>query len=113
MVKKFFALVFVLTLAAGVLLFNKYYSPASVPVEVVALPDSTDITALEVKEPKVLYGMVLQDDNIVIEDKIKRNQFLGDILHEYNVPAKLIHQVSQVSRKIFDPRKITPNSKYT
>jgi murein DD-endopeptidase MepM/ murein hydrolase activator NlpD len=57
--------------------------------------------------------MVLQDDHIVIEDKIKRNQFFGEILEEYNVPAKLIHQVSQLSRKVFDPRRITPNTKYT
>lgn len=67
---------------------------------------------VEVKEPQVLYGMVV-DNYTVIEDKIKRNERLGDILEEYNVPAKLIHQVSQLSRQIFDVRKIAPNKKYT
>lgn len=113
MVKKFFGFIIILTLAVGVLFFNKYYNPSLATAEVVAVPDSTENFVVEVKEPKMLYGMVLQDDHVVIEDKIKRNQFLGDILEEYNVPAKLIHQVSQLSRKIFDPRKITPNTKYT
>lgn len=112
MVKKFFGFMVVITLAGGVLLLNKYYIPSISP-EVVSLPDSTENVAVEIKEPKMLYGMILQDDHIVIEDKIKRNQFLGDILEEYNVPAKLIHQVSLLSRKVFDPRKLTPNTKYT
>ena len=104
----------IIALAGGVVLFNKFYSPAVASThDEVAEADSAQIVPVEVKEPKMLYGMVLQDDHLVIEDKIKRNQFLGDILAEYNVPAKLIHQVSQLSRKVFDPRKITPNSKYT
>jgi murein DD-endopeptidase MepM/ murein hydrolase activator NlpD len=44
---------------------------------------------------------------------VKRNQRLGDILEQYNVPAKIIHEVSNLSRKIFDPRKIAANKKYT
>ncbi|MEX2235034.1 MAG: peptidoglycan DD-metalloendopeptidase family protein [Cyclobacteriaceae bacterium] len=113
MVKKFFGFIVVLTIGAGVLTFNKYYIPSSTSLQAVAVPDSTEDISLEVKEPKMLYGMILQDDHVVIENKIKRNQFLGDILEEYNVPAKLIHQVSQLSRKVFDPRKLTPNTKYT
>lgn len=111
--KKTFGFIVIIALAGGVWLVSKYYQPASVTAEAVAVSDSTENIFVEVKEPKMLYGMILQDDHVVIEDKIKRNQFLGDILQEYNVPAKLIHQVSQLSRKIFDPRKITPNTKYT
>lgn len=59
-----------------------------------------------------MYGMVV-DNYTVIQDKIKRNERLGDILEAYNVPANLIHQVSQLSRQIFDVRKIAPNKKYT
>jgi murein DD-endopeptidase MepM/ murein hydrolase activator NlpD len=112
MAKKFFGFILLITLAGGVLLLKQYYFPA-ISQEVVSIPDSTHIAPVEIKEPKMLYGMVLQDNHVVIEDKIKRNQFLGDILEKYNVPAKLINQVSKLSRKIFDPRKITPNSKYT
>ncbi len=72
-----------------------------------------DSVAIEIpKEPSVLYGMVV-DNRVVIEDKIKRHEVLGDILEQYNVPAKLIHQVSQLSRSIFDVRKIAPDKKYT
>ncbi|MEX1239218.1 MAG: peptidoglycan DD-metalloendopeptidase family protein [Cyclobacteriaceae bacterium] len=112
MVKRVFGFIVLIVLAGGVLLFNKFYNPSSLSLEVVSI-DSTALVPLEVKEPKMLYGMVLQDDHIVIEDKIKRNQFFSEILAEYNVPAKLIHQVSQLSRKVFDPRRITPNTKYT
>jgi murein DD-endopeptidase MepM/ murein hydrolase activator NlpD len=112
MVKWFFGFILLIALVGGVVLFNNYYNP-SLATQVVSLPDSTENISLEVKEPKMLYGMILQDDHVVIEDKIKRNQFIGDILQKYNVPAKLIHQVSQLSRKVFDPRKLTPNTKYT
>lgn len=114
MVKKLFGFIAFLALGGALLLLNKHYNPTSSDAaQTVMTPDSTEVVAVEEKEPKMLYGMVLQDDHVVIEDKIKRNQFLGDILEEYNVPAKLIYQVSQLSRKVFDPRKITPNTKYT
>lgn len=74
--------------------------------------DTLQTYVAEVKEPQLLYGMVV-DNYTIIEDKIKRNERLGDILEEYNVPANLIHQVSQLSRQIFDVRKIAPNKKYT
>lgn len=112
MAKKVFGFIVLIALAGGVFLFNKFYDPSSLSQEVVTI-DSAALAPVEVKEPKMLYGMVLQDDHVVIEDKIKRNQFFGEILEEYNVPAKLIHQLSQLSRKVFDPRRITPNTKYT
>ena len=113
MVKKLSAFAVIVALAGAVFLIKRIYNPAPPISEVAAAHDSTLMIAVEQKEPKMLYGMVLQDDHVVIEDKIKRNQFLGDILQEYNVPAKLIHEVSQLSRKVFDPRRITPNTKYT
>src|SRR5687768_16972454 len=113
MTKKISGFIVIVALAGGVILFNKFYNPAVSETAMVTQADSAQALPAEVKEPKMLYGMIVQDDHLVIEDKIKRNQFLGDILQEYNVPAKLIHQVSQLSRKVFDPRKITPNSKYT
>lgn len=67
---------------------------------------------LNIKEPTLLYGMFV-DDFVLVEDKIKRNQLLGDILLDYNVPANLIHQLSKISRSVFDVRKIVPDRKYT
>ncbi len=113
MAKRFFGFVLFLALAGSVFLVRKYYkAPVAEPESGIAI-DSVELIPAVVKEPKMLYGMILDDDQVVIEDKIKRNQFLGDILHEYNVPARLIHEVSQLSRQVFDPRKITPNTKYT
>lgn len=115
MIKRFLPVLLFFGLAGAAMLFKAYYS-APLSTAELAVPDSThslSVVEEETKEPKILYGMVVQDDHLIIEDKIKRNQRLGDILHEYNVPAKLIHQVSQLSRKVFDPRKISPNKKYT
>lgn len=96
-------------IACGVFVFNQY-----VPFQsAFTLADEPEpIIELDIKEPTILYGMVV-DDHEIIEDKIKRNQFLADILKEYNVPVKLINQVSALSRDVFDVRKIVPNKKYT
>ncbi|AYB30477.1 M23 family metallopeptidase [Chryseolinea soli] len=107
--KRWFGFLVIALLAVAVVLVNKYYLPTLVETEV-AKADT--VQQAVVKEPSILYGMVV-DNYTVIEDKIKRNERLGDILTAYNVPAKLIHQVSLISRSIFDVRKIAPNKKYT
>jgi murein DD-endopeptidase MepM/ murein hydrolase activator NlpD len=112
MLKRYLGFFLILTMAGGVALINSYYIPTLSP-DVAERPDTAMTLSVTVKEPKVVYGMVLHDDHLVIEDKIKRNERLGDILMQYNVPAKLIHEISTLSRKIFDPRKITANKKYT
>lgn len=95
----------------AIILLSRYFGPAIVaPVEISV--DSLQNVTAEVKEPNVLYGMVV-DNYTIIEDKIKRNDRLGDILEAYHVPANIIYQVSQLSRSIFDVRKIVPNKKYT
>lgn len=68
--------------------------------------------SLDIKKPTLLYGINI-DNHVVIEDKVKKNQFLADILTEYNVPVKLINQMSTVPRQLFDVRKISQNKKYT
>src|SRR6188474_3471774 len=100
----------VILLTISVVFVNRYYLPSLVQSEVAI--DSLQLYTVNIKAPNVLYGMVV-DNYTVIEDKVKRNEVLGDILEAYNVPAKLIHQVSQLSRSVFDVRKIAPNKKYT
>jgi murein DD-endopeptidase MepM/ murein hydrolase activator NlpD len=63
-------------------------------------------------KPTLLYGIVV-DNKVVIEERIKKNELLGDILYQYNVPAKLVHQVSALPHHVFDVRKVAPNKKYT
>lgn len=96
----------------GVVLFRLYVPHLSSLANADITVDTLQNYVVEVKEPQLLYGMVV-DNYTVIQDKIKRNERLGDILEAYNVPANLIHQVSQLSRQIFDVRKIAPNKKYT
>ncbi|RAW03221.1 peptidoglycan DD-metalloendopeptidase family protein [Pseudochryseolinea flava] len=101
---------FLVVIAVAVVGMNRYYL-ATMPSSVAA-QDSVGYFPLQVKEPSVLYGMIV-DDRVVIADKIKRNEVLGDILQQYNVPAKLIHQVSLLSKTIFDVRKVAPGKNYT
>jgi murein DD-endopeptidase MepM/ murein hydrolase activator NlpD len=108
--KRWIGFLGVILLTVGVVFVNRYYLPSLVQAEVVL--DSLEQYTVDIKAPNVLYGMVV-DNYTVIEDKIKRNERLGDILEAYNVPANIIHQVSQLSRSVFDVRKIAPNKKYT
>lgn len=97
----------------SVVLVNQYYIVPTLDQQPQAsADDSLKIEPIEIKEPNFLYGMVV-DDYAIVEDKIKRNQVLGDILMQYNVPAEFIHQISNLSKKVFDVRKIAPNKKYT
>jgi murein DD-endopeptidase MepM/ murein hydrolase activator NlpD len=67
---------------------------------------------LQVAQANFLYG-INADEHAVIEDRVKKNQYLSDILLQYNVPVKLINQVATLPRHVFDVRKIAPNKKYT
>jgi len=105
--RKLFIALLILVLTGGILSVN--YPPSTIT--------SSDDEAYEefvpeIKEPTLMYGVVV-DDHVVIEDKVKRNQFLSDILKSYNVPAKLINQLSMIPRDIFDVRRIVPDKKIT
>ncbi|MEJ1236990.1 peptidoglycan DD-metalloendopeptidase family protein [Chryseolinea sp. T2] len=110
MQKRWFGFLGIALFIVAVVTVNRYYVEPML-TETMST-DSTNQTVMEVKEPKVLYGMVV-DEYEVVEDKVKRNESLGKILEEYHVPANIIHQVSQLSRNIFDVRKIAPDKKYT
>jgi len=60
----------------------------------------------------ILYG--IQVDSLkVFESTIKRNQFLGEILSDYQVSDQEIHELSQKAKKVYDVRKIEARKKYT
>lgn len=115
MVKRRLGILLLLSMGIGVTLINRYYIPTLTAQDetVVERVDTTLLTQEEKKEPKIVYGITVNEDHQVIEDKVRRNQRLGDILQQYNVPAKLINQLSLLSKKIFDPRKIAADKKYT
>ncbi len=57
------------------------------------------------------YGISYDSFNL-IESKIKRNQFLSDLLSEYGVPNSSINRVVQLSQNVFDVRKIKRGNPY-
>jgi len=66
----------------------------------------------EIKQPVVLYGMVV-DDLHIIEDQVKRNQRFFDLFETVHVQPKIFQQLNSLSRKIFDFRKVGAHKKYT
>ncbi len=63
-------------------------------------------------ETPTLFGMSVKG-YVIIEDKVKPNQFLAEILRQYNVPPHLIRQASLLPREVFDVRRLVPNKKIT
>ncbi|MGC3942985.1 MAG: peptidoglycan DD-metalloendopeptidase family protein [Chryseolinea sp.] len=111
MQKRWFGFLGIALFIVAVVTVNRYFVEPML-TEATSTDSTSQTAVMELKEPKVLYGMVVDDYNVV-EDKVKRNESLGKILEEYHVPANIIHQVSQLSRSIFDVRKIAPDKKYT
>ena len=111
MQKRWFGFSVISLFLVVVILTNRFYQDPAL-IQIQTSKDSVASATFQIKEPNLLYGMVV-DNYTVIEDKIKRNEVLGDILMQYNVPANIIHQVSKLSRSVFDVRKIAPDKKYT
>ena len=63
-------------------------------------------------EPTILYGITVDSLN-VIEDEIKRNQNLAEIIMGHNVGISKIHEVAIKSKSVFDVRKLNYGRKYT
>lgn len=62
-------------------------------------------------DTKKRYGITVDSFNL-IESKIKRNQFLSDLLSKYGVPNFSINRVVQLSQNVFDVRKIKRGNPY-
>jgi len=70
------------------------------------------VAALPPPEPRILYGLNI-DSLQVIESKIQPNQFLSQILSQYNVSLGIIDKLAKASRQVFDVRKFRANRNYT
>jgi murein DD-endopeptidase MepM/ murein hydrolase activator NlpD len=60
----------------------------------------------------VVYGIVI-DSLLVIKDKVRKNQFLSDILSSYRVDYPTIDLLTRKSLLVFDVRKIRAGNNYT
>ncbi len=75
-------------------------------------PITETLDTVQILEPSLLYGFPV-DSFTVIESTIKRNQFLGEILSEYQVSDQQIHNLSIKSKNVYDVRKLEARKKYT
>lgn len=72
----------------------------------------TDSSLLLIPEPQYMYGIAI-DSLEIIENIVKPNQSLSQILGNFNVSFEVIHKLAQQSRNVFDVRKINARKKYT
>ena len=64
------------------------------------------------KEPEFLYGICIDDLDVVI-DTIKKNQFLSNIMLKHDINYNVITHIEKNHRKTFDIRKIKPGHRHT
>lgn len=62
--------------------------------------------------PKTAYGVNI-DSLFIITDKVKKNEFLSDILLKYNVDYSDIDFIAKKTKNIFDVRKIVAGNSYS
>ena len=74
--------------------------------------DSAQEEIVEAPAPLVEYGIVV-DSLKVIRDKVKKNEFLADILLRYGVNYNTIDYIARHTKDTFDVRKIRSGNNYT
>ena len=62
--------------------------------------------------PQLAYG-IHTDSLLVIKDRVKKNEFLADILLRYGVDYGVIDYIARYTRDTFDVRKIRRGNKYS
>jgi murein DD-endopeptidase MepM/ murein hydrolase activator NlpD len=63
--------------------------------------------------PNMAYGIVI-DSMVIYKDKLKRNQFLADILLKYDVDyQKIDYLIKNSNKEVFDVRKMRAGNNYT
>ena len=74
--------------------------------------DSAQEEIVEAPAPLIEYGIVV-DSLKVIRDKVKKNEFLADILLRYGVNYNTIDYIARYTKDTFDVRKIRRGNNYT
>jgi murein DD-endopeptidase MepM/ murein hydrolase activator NlpD len=104
MVKKIAGIILVVAAIAaivvGFMLIQDYYLPPKI-TEAVVEPSN-----------KIAYGIVT-DSLLVVKDKIRKNQFLSEILRSYKVGYEKIDLLVRRSILVFDLRRIKAGNDYT
>ena len=80
--------------------------------EVVTTSDIDPVEEMEEIQPTLLYGFPI-DSFEVKTGRVRRNQFLAEILEKYNVSGQDLYTLSQRSKKVYDVRRLKARSNYT
>lgn len=78
---RLFSVVSILLSAVAVSMVNPY--PETIDISGGYTLDDVNF---DLNQPVLLYGLDV-NNHIIIEEKVKKNQFLSDILQSYNVPV--------------------------
>jgi murein DD-endopeptidase MepM/ murein hydrolase activator NlpD len=103
---KYIILISVTSLVALLLIF--FYPKSTTETET----ELQSKAVAEVYKPLLAYGLNI-DSMIVVRDKIKRNQYLADILLKYGVDYPTIDLLAKRSKPVFDVRKIRQGNNYS
>ena len=112
MSKKYIGLIALAVVSVGLYFIVPTINDQQDNNQLTSISDTTTIVVEVIPEPTLLYGMPV-DSMLVIEDKIKRNQNISEILAAHNVSTEAIFKLAAMSRDIFDVRKLAANKKYT
>jgi murein DD-endopeptidase MepM/ murein hydrolase activator NlpD len=115
--KKLLFLLLFLVLTAGVYFIStqlnnsNFYTEAEVLEQEIGEfePDTVEVIPAE---PTLLFG-IPADSFEIVQDKVKRNQNLSEILLPFNIDYTTISTLANNSRKVFDVRKIATNKNIT
>ena len=77
----------------------------------IASAEKVELSSFPITIPTIKYGFAI-DTFQVVEDEIKSNQFLGDILSKYGVDYVSIEQLVQNAKPVFDIRHIRVGKPY-
>jgi murein DD-endopeptidase MepM/ murein hydrolase activator NlpD len=92
-------------------LLDSYTSLFTKPADYASETDSTRVERVIIK-PIVLFGMVVNDLRVV-EDEVKKNQRFFDLFDSVHLPPHVQKQLTALSKKVFDFRKVGAHKKYT
>ena len=72
----------------------------------------TEIIEPVVHIPQIAYGIII-DSLDVVREKVKKNEFLSDILLRYNIDYSDIDYIARYTKDTFDVRKIVVGNNYS
>jgi len=103
--RRFFDLLILMAITSGIIIsahfyFRNFYMP------------QIKTEKEEIYQPRKMYGLVV-DSLVIYQDRVKRNQYLADILLDYDVPYPTIDYIARSFKSVFDVRKIRAGNKYS